>query len=147
MKEPSAYFQAPLSESTSDAAIVRLAQHFADVNVVNDLLPFVDEVRAREAEQPTFMGYGLALPHARTDRASELALSVGTHPEGVPWGANGDLVRLVVLVAVPPSAIAPYLNLVRSISRLVRDPDRIEAVVRATDAAMLKAAWLAGMKP
>ncbi len=144
--EPLVYFQAPLSESTTDTAIARLAQRFLENGVVTETAPFVSEVRARETEQATWMGHSLALPHARTARASKLALSIGTHPTGIPWGPDKQLARLVVLVAVPPSAIAPYLILVRSISKLARHPKSIAAVLGAANATELETAWRAGMK-
>ena len=87
-----------------------------------------DEVLARERVHSTFMGRGVAFPHARTDLVNEICLGIGRSRDGVPFGAKGEPAHLIFVIAVPRRMITDYLTCVGTLARLSSD-EKIRAAV------------------
>jgi mannitol/fructose-specific phosphotransferase system IIA component (Ntr-type) len=81
---------------------------------------FLAEVIAREEVHTTFMGNGVALPHARTDLVTTLSLGIGRSVEGVPFGEKGELAHLIFVIGVPKKMINNYLVCVGALARLTK---------------------------
>ena len=79
------------------------------------------EVLARERVHSTFMGRGVAFPHARTNLVNQICLGIGRSREGVPFGSNGELAHLIFVIAVPQRLITDYLTCVGALARLASD--------------------------
>ncbi len=69
----------------------------------------------REAQDSTYLGYGLAIPHARVFDIPQPAVYLARSTPGVDW--QGSLARLVFLVVVPEECPEWHLQI---LSRLVR---------------------------
>ena len=69
----------------------------------------------REAQESTYLGYGLAIPHARVFDIPQPAVYVARSSAGVDW--QGCAARLVFLVVVPEECPEWHLQL---LSRIVR---------------------------
>lgn len=69
----------------------------------------------REAQDSTYLGYGLAIPHARVFEISQPAVYIARSTAGVDW--QGCPARLVFLVVVPEECPEWHLQL---LSRIVR---------------------------
>jgi mannitol/fructose-specific phosphotransferase system IIA component (Ntr-type) len=67
----------------------------------------------REAEMPTSLGLGVAMPHARCASVSGMVVSAGRLLRPVAWGGPDRLVRHVFLIGVPLHAIEDYLKLIQ----------------------------------
>ena len=100
-----------------------------------DAPAFLDQVITREAAQTTFMGRGLAFPHARTELVKQIVLGIGRSLEGVPFGEKGESAHLIFVVGVPQRMVTDYLVCVGGLARLVSDDARREALMAATTAA------------
>jgi mannitol/fructose-specific phosphotransferase system IIA component (Ntr-type) len=88
---------------------------------------FVQAVRDRELLCPTFLGQGVALPHARGGEVQQLSLAVGLSPGGIRWGRDlADVVQVVFLCAIPVFEVNRYLQLLAELSRWIRDEDRFQ---------------------
>jgi mannitol/fructose-specific phosphotransferase system IIA component (Ntr-type) len=81
---------------------------------------FLSEVLAREEVHTTFMGKGIAFPHARTDLVSEIVLGIGRSAAGVPFGPAGELAQLVFVIGVPKKRVTEYLVCVGALARLTK---------------------------
>jgi len=84
-----------------------------------------DEVLAaileRERQFPTGIGYGVAVPHAKTPALAALVVVAGTAPKPVSYEAiDGEPVRLFFLLAGPESQAGAHVKALSRISRLVR---------------------------
>jgi mannitol/fructose-specific phosphotransferase system IIA component (Ntr-type) len=88
---------------------------------VNDPEKLFGEVLARERVHSTFMGHGVAFPHARTDLVNEICLGIGRSREGVPFGANGEPAQLIFVIAVPRRMVTDYLTCFGMLARLSGD--------------------------
>lgn len=69
----------------------------------------------REAQDSTYLGYGLAIPHARVFEIPQPAVYLARSTAGVDW--QGSPVRLVFLIVVPEECPEWHLQL---LSRIVR---------------------------
>ena len=75
----------------------------------------VNTALEREAQDSTYLGYALAIPHARVFGISQPAVYLARSSAGVDW--QGSLTRLVFLVVVPEECPEWHLQL---LSRIVR---------------------------
>jgi len=88
-------------------------------------------VLQREAEMPTGMGSGLAIPHGRTDVVSDLVCAIGIKAEGLDFGAADGLpTQIVVLVLTPISGADPYVQFVATVVSAL-DGDRHDKAIGA----------------
>ena len=96
---------------------------------------FLAEVIAREEVHTTFMGNGVALPHARTDLVTTLSLGIGRSVEGVPFGEKGELAHLIFVIGVPKKMINNYLVCVGALARLTKVEETRMALLQTESAA------------
>ncbi len=87
-----------------------------------DPAPIVDAVLRRERASRTVVGEGVALPHARIAGLDRPWLALGVYPEGIPSPEGGAPLRLVFLLLVPESQPARYLQILRALANLLREP-------------------------
>lgn len=121
----------------TDAASVigELTQALHAEGVVSDSLAFYHAALNREFLAPTQVSSVIAFPHARSPVVSRLAFAVGRSAQPIAWGQGGDTVRLVFLIAIPPSSSGAYLNLMAALACLIRNPLLRNDLLRAADTA------------
>ena len=110
----------PLSASDKSGVIAELARHLIDQSggSYEEVLGAVEE---REAVLSTGIGFGVAIPHARSSAVSELTLVCGVSPEPVPFDSiDGEPVRLFFLIVGPESSAGQHVKILSRIARLVR---------------------------
>lgn len=62
----------------------------------------INAVIDREEIYSTGIGFGIAIPHARTPAVKRITLSMGVFRSGIDYGSMDDNpVRIIVLIAVP----------------------------------------------
>lgn len=66
-------------------------------------------VQVREMSSSTYIGHGLAIPHARMEDIDELSIVVGYSRGGVDWPDGDSRARLIILLAIPHSYVQAYL--------------------------------------
>lgn len=88
---------------------------------VDEADKLLDQVLARERAHSTYMGRGVAFPHARTNLVNEICLGIGRSREGVSFGPNGELAHLIFVIAVPTRMVTDYLTCVGALARLSSD--------------------------
>ncbi len=96
-------------------AISRLATQFACEAGLTDATPLMESAMQREDCEPTYIGKGMALPHARVAGLEKAGVCVAHSAAGIPWHA--ERAQLIIFIAVPEEAPELYLQLM---SRLVR---------------------------
>ncbi|WP_414040412.1 PTS sugar transporter subunit IIA [Acidithiobacillus sp. M4-SHS-6] len=76
-----------------------------------------EALKSREAQGSTGIGHGVALPHARVDGATEVAVVALRSAQGIPFAAPDGLeVRVFVAVAVPKTAATAHLEILSSLA-------------------------------
>ncbi len=100
---------------------------------------FIAQVEAREQSVTTYIGNGIALPHARTDLVPQILLGIGRSRAGVLFPGADEPARLVFLVAVPQRMVTDYLVCVGALARLTREEKTRAALQSAPDPAAFAA--------
>ena len=98
----------------------------------------LDAVLKREAERTTGIGYGLAIPHGKSDGCDRLVMAAGKPAQPVDFQSlDGRPVTFVVLLVSPPDQTGPHIQALAKISRLMNIEEFRTAVARATNAFQL----------
>jgi mannitol/fructose-specific phosphotransferase system IIA component (Ntr-type) len=109
------------SESTNAEDILREMVHVLSdelgPEVCEDVL---NAVFAREKIKSTGIGYGVAVPHARTALVKQLYCVVATSENGIEFKAlDSKPVNLLFLIISPDFTVGPHLSIIAAISHLV----------------------------
>ncbi len=92
-------------------------------------------VLERESVQSTGIGFGVAIPHARSAAVRELTVVAGVSPSPVPFDAiDGEPVRLFFLIVGPEATAGLHVKILSRIARLVRRETVRRQLVEATTA-------------
>ena len=103
-----------------------------------DIEKYTAAVLHRESEYSTAVGFGVAIPHGKTDAVKEPFLLFGK-VNSVDWASlDGSLVDLVFMIGVPEAeADSLHLKILAALSRkLMKEPFR-EALRKADSAEAL----------
>jgi PTS system nitrogen regulatory IIA component len=110
----------PLTARDKAGVIAELTRHLVDHSggEFDEVLGAVEE---REAVLSTGIGFGVAIPHARSSAVQELSVVCGLSAEPVPFDSiDGEPVRLFFLIVGPESSAGQHVKLLSRIARLVR---------------------------
>ena len=107
-----------LERQSADAlsAIRELAKDLSDKKYVDS--KYVDGMLAREAQNTTYLGDGIAIPHGTTDTRSlvkQTGLVVHHYPKGVDWG-NGNITYLAIGIAAKSDE---HLDILRQLTKVL----------------------------
>lgn len=104
-----------LYSSMSREAAVRTLCTFAAEGSALAAAPLIDVALAREAEENTYIGRGLAVPHARVEGIEHARVCLAACPEGLNWG--GQTATLVALLIVPADHPELHLRLLSILAK------------------------------
>ena len=110
----------PLTARDKAGVIAELTHHLVDHSGggFEEVLGAVEE---REAVLSTGIGFGVAIPHARSSAVRELSVVCGLSPVPVPYDSiDGEPVRLFFLIVGPEASAGQHVKLLSRIARLVR---------------------------
>jgi len=98
-----------------------------DVLVEQELIknknPVLTRIIDRERLESTGIGHGVALPHARIDTGTNMAVVVGEFKEGVDFDAiDNKKVHLIVLVVWDPSIPGLFNHLFAGLAKFLEKP-------------------------
>ena len=134
----------PLDPADKLGVITQLIDLLAATGGLRDRDAALDAILKREAKGTTGIGYGLAIPHAKTPGCDRLVIAVGKPAAPVDFQSlDGRPVTFVVLLLSPPDQPGPHLQALAKISRLMNIEDFRNAVSNAATADALYQAILA----
>lgn len=110
----------PLTARDKPGIIAELTHHLVDHSggAYSEVLGAVEE---REAVLSTGIGFGVAIPHARSPALRELSMVSGLSSVPVPYDSiDGEPVRLFFLIVGPENSAGQHVKLLSRIARLVR---------------------------
>lgn len=133
----------PLQATDKTGAITELIDLLAETGAVLNRNAALEAVLKREAERTTGIGYGLAIPHGKSDGCDRLVMAAGKPATPVDFQSlDGRPVTFVVLLVSPPDQTGPHIQALAKISRLMNLEDFRTAVDKATSAEELHKAIL-----
>ena len=112
-------------------AIHEVAKRLEGLPQITNFSAFYAELLARERLDTTCIGNEIALPHARTDHATDIVMAAGRSPRGVMFETCNQSVRLLFVLATPKSRAFDYLQVVGLLCRLLKDAATRSALLAA----------------
>lgn len=110
----------PLQSAEKTGVITELVDLLSESGALLNRDAALDAVLKREAERTTGIGYGLAIPHGKTDGCDRLVIAAGKPAEPVDFQSlDGRPVSFVVLLVSPPDQTGPHIQALAKISRLM----------------------------
>jgi fructose-specific phosphotransferase system IIA component len=131
----------PIRATEKRAVITELIDVLAETGGLVDRDAALDAVLKREAERTTGIGYGLAIPHGKSEGCNKLVMAAGKPAEPVDFQSLDQRpVTFVVLLVSPPDQTGPHIQALAKISRLMNIEEFRDAVTKASSADELHAA-------
>ncbi|MCP2005646.1 UNVERIFIED_ORG: 2-O-A-mannosyl-D-glycerate-specific PTS system IIC component [Buttiauxella agrestis ATCC 33320] len=121
--------------NSRDDAIRAMAGQLAALGKLHNLEQFLAEVFSREAQGPTALGEGLAVPHGKTNAVKEAAFAAATLTSPIDWeGIDGlESVQMIFLLAIPEGeAGSTHMQLLTALTTALVDDEVREKAMRAT---------------
>ena len=110
----------PLLARDKRAAIAELTRHLVS-KAGGDFDQVLGAVEERESVLTTGIGFGVAIPHARSSAVKELTVVGGVSDAAVPFDSiDGEPVRLFFLIVGPDASAGLHVKILSRIARLVR---------------------------
>ena len=92
-------------------------------------------LKQREETMSTGIGFGIAIPHASSDRIDQVVASFGRSSKGIEFDALDNApVKFVVLFVVPKNQFQTHLRTLASIAKFLNDRATRESLANATSA-------------
>ena len=131
----------PLKAAEKTDVITELIHMLAATGGLADRDAALQAVLKREAERTTGIGYGLAIPHGKSDGCKKLVMAAGKPAQPVDFQSLDQRpVTFVVLLVSPPDQTGPHIQALAKISRLMNIEEFRSAVDNAEAAGELYAA-------
>jgi mannitol/fructose-specific phosphotransferase system IIA component (Ntr-type) len=125
----------PLQAADKMGAVAELIDLLDSTGGLADRSAALEAVRKREAERTTGIGYGLAIPHGKSDGCRTLVVAAGKPAVPIDFQSlDGRPVSFIVLLVSPPDQTGPHIQALAQISRLMNMEDFRAAVERANTA-------------
>jgi mannitol/fructose-specific phosphotransferase system IIA component (Ntr-type) len=101
------------------------------------IVELVELLVAREETMSTGIGFGIAIPHASSDRVAKVVAAFGRSSTGIEFDALDNApVRFVVLFVVPKDQFQTHLRTLAAIAKFLNDRnvrERLGTAVSASD--------------
>ncbi len=92
-------------------------------------------LKQREETMSTGIGFGIAIPHASSDRIDQVVASFGRSSKGIEFDALDNApVKFVVLFVVPKNQFQTHLRTLASIAKFLNDRATRESLANAASA-------------
>ena len=132
----------PLAARDKAGVIAELTRHLV-ARSGGEYAEVLEAIEERENVLSTGIGFGVAIPHARSSAVRELSVVCGLSPVPVPYDSiDGDPVRLFFLIVGPEAAAGQHVKILSRIARLVRKENLRQQLCRADTADRFYAALL-----
>lgn len=123
-----------LKTGTKQDVLTRLAIFLCSLQDIEDTDSIVAGILNREAETSTGIGYGIAVPHVRTDKVQDIYLAAARCPEGLEFDAlDNKPVKLIFMLIVPRQRSNNYQDILQAISGIMLYENMREQLLAADD--------------
>lgn len=129
--------QLSAAPASKEAAIRQAGQLLLEAGHIEPA--YLDSFFGREKMADTYLGSGVAIPHGMVQDRSlvrKTGVAVLQVPDGVTWN-EGQVVKLVVAIAAQSDE---HIDLLRRLTRLMRDETRLARLATTRDAGEIMAA-------
>lgn len=100
-------------------------------------------LRQREETMSTGIGFGIAIPHASSDRITEVVAAFGRSSKGIEFDSLDNApVKFIVLFVVPKDQFQTHLRTLASIAKFLNDRPTRERLGQAADSQEIHSIFL-----
>jgi len=114
-----------------NAAIEELAELLYKEHVLKDKANYIQNVLEREAQVPTNLENGVALPHGKSDAVLRPAVAIGISKRGIRFEEGSPVSRVIFLIAMPNNADDTHISLLSGITSRLLDCDCLDNLKEA----------------
>lgn len=137
---PPERIRVPIQADEKTGVITELIDLLAATGGLVDRDAALEAVLKREGERTTGIGYGLAIPHGKSDGCKNLVIAAGKPAKPVDFQSlDGRPVTFVVLLVSPPSQTGAHIQALAKISRLMNMEQFRDQIAEAQTADQLHA--------
>ncbi len=123
----------PVSARDKTGVIAELTRCLTD-RLGGDYAEVLAAVKEREAGGSTGIGFGVAIPHARSRGVSRMSLVCGVSSAPVPYDSiDGEPVRLFFLIVGPEGSAGQHVRVLSRIAVLMRQESVRQQLCNAGD--------------
>ena len=113
-------------------AIYKLVSLLYDKKIINSKEKFIEVVNKREEEFSTGIGFGIAVPHGKSNLVKTPAIVFGKNKQPIEYGSiDNTPVTMFFLIAVPENANEQHLRVISSLARKFMDEDVRKGLAQA----------------
>ena len=96
-----------------------LVDELSKTGRITDADMFLEDVLAREAISPTFVGFEMGMPHGKTDNVLQASVCFGRTKQPVIWNEEGgEAADLIIMIAVPAEEAGnTHMKILANLSR------------------------------
>ncbi len=122
-----------LAAANQDEAIRMLAEAAFAAGRIGNLNEFCSKVKAREAVASTDMGFGIAVPHGKTDCVKDAFVVFGRLQNPIVWNQEaGSEINMIFMLGSPETSESNiHLVILAQLARHLMDEDYLEAMKTA----------------
>jgi PTS system nitrogen regulatory IIA component len=122
-----------LKAKTKEEVLEELVKILKKNDVVEDERGFLEVVKKREEEFSTGIGYGVAIPHGKSNLVKKPAIVFGKSRQGIDYNSmDGKPAHLFFLIAVPDNSNELHLKVLADLSRALMHKEVREALEKAS---------------
>ncbi len=125
---------AEMESSERWAAIIELVDHLIAKGhlLAADRDSILEALRDREESMSTGIGFGVAIPHASSDRVDRVVAAFGRSREGIGFDSlDNEPVRFIVLFIVPQDQFTLHLRTLAAIAKFLNEKGVRERLTEA----------------
>jgi tellurite resistance protein TerC len=126
-----------LTGSDINDVVPKILAHVPDAELPAPRDRIVRAVLEREATMSTYLGHGLAVPHARLDGLQNPVVLFAQSRQGIPVKGSAERIHLIFMLLTPISAPQFQVRLLARISGLMQNEYVVERLRDTGDAATL----------
>ena len=121
-----------LKSETKDELLKEMVMVLANSGKVRNWEHVYTDVMDREKIMSTGMDRGIAIPHAKSEGVVSCCVAVGIKKEGVDFGSlDKEPSKIFFLIVSPKKANSPHLQILASISSVVRNKETLDKIFEA----------------
>ena len=104
-----------------DEVIVSLAGKLQKEGIVTNFDGFLKDIYTREEMDNTAVGFGVAIPHGKSEWIKDARLAFARLTKEINWGDEDEYVKYVFLIAVPAGEASKHIEVLAGLSQKILD--------------------------
>jgi len=114
--------------------LTQMGKFLASIHSIKSPATLVQKILEREASVSTGIGFGIAIPHTRTDLVDRVCMAAARCVKGIEFDSLDEQpVHLIFMLASPPDKSDDLRNLLSSLSKVMSFEDMRTKLLAATD--------------